>query len=228
MPVRILFVVLRLAVAAAIVAAVVAQLSASLAFWQDRGIDNVGSQTVNFFSFFTVESNIAAAVVLVIGAVLLIVRPGPDSAVYALTRASVVSYMVVTGVVYNLLLRGIELPQGSTVAWSNEVLHVVAPLYLLLDWLLAPGRSPIAARKIWVVLVFPLVWTAYTLVRGPFVDDQVYGNAFWYPYPFLNPFTSANGYLSVALYVVLIAAVIGLVAAGVLWISRRGATPLRR
>jgi len=58
-------------------------------------------------------------------------------------------------------------------------------------------------------------------VRGPFVVDQVFGNDFWYPYPFLNPNASANGYLSVVFYVVLIAAVIGLVAAGVLWISRR-------
>jgi len=226
--VRILFVVLRASVAVAIVAAVVAQLAASLRFWNERGIDNVGSQTVNFFSFFTVESNIAAAVVLAVGAVLLVVRPDPDSTVFSVTRASVVTYMVVTGLVYNLLLRGIDLPQGSTVGWSNEVLHVVAPLYLLVDWLFAPGRSPIAARKIWIVLVFPLVWTAYTLVRGPFVEDQVYGNPFWYPYPFLNPVTSANGYLSVAFYVILIAAVIGLVAAGVLWISRRRATPLTR
>ena len=228
MPVRILFAVLRLAVAVAIAAAIIAQFAASLAFWRDRGVGNIGSNVVNFFSFFTVESNIAAAVVLAVGAVLLIVRPGPDSVAFALTRASVVSYMVVTGVVYNLLLRGIELPQGSTVAWSNEVLHVIAPLYLLVDWLFAPGRSPIAARRIWVVLLFPLVWTAYTLVRGPFVDDQVYGNAFWYPYPFLNPFTSANGYLSVSFYVVLIAAVIGIVAAGVLWISRRPSARLTR
>jgi len=33
--------------------------------------------------------------------------------------------------------------------------------------------------------------------------------------------TSPQGYVSVAFYVVLIAAVIGLTAAGVLWISRR-------
>jgi hypothetical protein len=43
----------------------------------------------------------------------------------------------------------------------------------------------------------------------------------WYPYPFLNPITSAQGYVSVAFYVVLIAAVIGLVGAAVIWASRR-------
>jgi hypothetical protein len=138
------------------------------------------------------------------------------------TRAAVVSYMVVTGVVYNLLLRGIELPQGATLGWSNEIVHAVAPAYLLLDWILAPGRRAIPARRIGTILVYPLVWVVYTLVRAPFVTDQVYKTDYWYPYPFLNPNTSAQGHISVAFYVVLIAAVIGLTAAGVLWLSRRG------
>lgn len=218
-----LFIVLRLAVASAIVAAIVGQLITSIGYWQDKGVTNIASNVVNFFSFFTVESNAASAVVLAIGAVLLILGRGNDTTVFAVTRASVVTYMVVTGIVYNLLLRGIELPQGSTLGWSNEVLHVIAPAYLLLDWIFAPGRIPLAARKIWPILVFPILWVVYTLVRGPFVVDQVFGTDFWYPYPFLNPNTSANGYFSVAFYVILIAAVIGLVAAGVLWISRRGA-----
>jgi len=228
--VRYLFAALRIAVATAIVVAIVAQLRASLGFWSDQGVTNIASNVVNFFSFFTVEANIASAVVLTVGAVLLLVRGGvDDSVVYTVVRASVVTYMVVTGIVYNLLLRGIELPQGSTVGWSNEILHVVAPVYLLVDWLFAPGRVPLGARRIWPVLVFPIVWVLYTLVRGPLVTDEVFGNDFWYPYPFLNPITSANGYLSVAFYVILIAAVIGLVAAGVLWISRRTSrTPLTR
>jgi hypothetical protein len=221
--VRYLFAVLRLGIVAAIVAAIVGQLASSLDFWHSRGVDDVTPQIVNFFSFFTIESNIASAVVLAIGAVLLIVRSAPDSAGFTLVRASVVTYMVVTGIVYNLLLRGVELPQGSTLGWSNEILHVVAPAYLLIDWIFAPGRVPLAPRKIWPILVFPIVWVVYALVRGPFVVDKVYGNDFWYPYPFLNPVTSANGYLSVTFYVILIAAVIGLVAAGILWISRRRA-----
>jgi len=221
--VRYLFAVLRLAIVVAIAAAVIGQLVTSLEFWRSRGVTDPTTQVVNFFSFFTVESNIASAVVLAMGAVLLIVRPGADSTSFTLVRASVVTYMVVTGIVYNLLLRGVELPQGSTLGWSNEILHVVAPVYLLLDWIFAPGRVPLAPRKIWPILVFPIVWVVYALVRGPFVVDEVYGNNFWYPYPFLNPVTSANGYLSVTFYVILIAAVIGLVAAGILWISRRRA-----
>ena len=218
---RILFIVVRLAVSAAIVAAVVGQLVTSVTFWQSRGVTNLTSNVVNFFSFFTVESNVASAVVLTVGAVLAILGRHRDSRAFAVARASVVTYMVVTGIVYNLLLRGIELPQGATLGWSNEILHVIAPAYLLIDWLFAPGRIALSARTILPVLVFPIVWVVYTLVRGPFVVDQVYGNTFWYPYPFLNPATSAGGYLSVLIAVVVIAAVIALVAAGVLWISRR-------
>ncbi|KQO06369.1 hypothetical protein ASF06_14925 [Agreia sp. Leaf244] len=218
---RILFAALRAAVAIAIVAAIVGQLITSLGFWSSRGVTNVGSNIVNFFSFFTIESNIAAIVVLAIGAYLLVSRRGPDPEWFQVTRAAVVTYMVVTGIVYNLLLRGIELPQGATLGWSNEILHAVAPAYLLIDWILAPGRRPLGARRIGVILIYPIAWVVYTLVRAPFVVDQVAATDYWYPYPFLNPNTSPQGYVSVAFYVVLIAAVIGLTAAGVLWISRR-------
>ena len=222
MAMRILFAVLRIAVAALIVAAVVGQLTLSLGYWAEKGADSV-THTVHFFSFFTIDSNILSAVALLIGAFFLLFRTGDNPPRYNLFLAAVATYMITTGVVYNLLLRGIELPQGSTLPWSNEVLHVVAPLWLLIDWLFAPGRAPIANTQLWKILVFPLVWVIYTLVRGPLVADTVYGNPFWYPYPFLNPNTSANGYLSVAFYVILITLVISAAAAGVLWVSRRKA-----
>ena len=82
---------------------------------------------LNFFSFFTIDSNVLGIVVLGIGAVLLLVRRGDDPGWFTALRAAAVTYLVTTGVVYNLLLRNIPLPQGTTVGWSNEVLHVVAP-----------------------------------------------------------------------------------------------------
>ncbi|MCU1543869.1 MAG: hypothetical protein JWM50_1734 [Microbacteriaceae bacterium] len=219
-----LFVALRLVFAGAIAAAVIGQLATSVDYWRATGITGTVVSVVNFFSFFTIESNVAAAVVLVVGAVMLVVRRGDDSPGYTLVRASVVTYMVVTGIVYNLLLRGIELPQGSTLGWSNEILHVVAPVYLLVDWIFAPRRTQLHARRIWTVLVFPIAWVAYTLVRGPLTTGEAAGTRYWYPYPFLDPNNSPNGYLSVAFFVLLIAAVIGLSAAGVLWVSRRQPT----
>lgn len=220
---RIGFAIVRVAVAGAIVAAVVGQLITSLNFWPTQGVTNIALAIVNFFSFFTIQSNVASAVVLLIGASFLVTRTGADPTWFTTLRGSVATYMIVTGIVYNLLLRGIQLPQGQTLGWSNEILHVVAPIWLLLDWLFAPGRTPIEWRKLWLVLIYPILWVVYTLVRGPFTPNEVLDQPYWYPYPFLNPNLSANGYFSVALYVILIAAIIGVSAAGVIWVSKRKA-----
>ena len=216
---RILFIVLRIVVPVAVVAAVIGQLVTSIGFWTDKGVTNIGSNVVNFLSFFTIESNILSAVVLLIGASLL-VGLQEDPRWFLVARLCVVTYMVTTGVVYNLLLRGIELPQGSTLGWSNEIMHVVVPIYLLVDWILAPGRRPVRWRAIWIVVIFPFVWSVYTLVRGPLVIDQVYGTDFWYPYPFMNPNVQPNGYASVAVYMLLITAVIALAGLGAIAASR--------
>lgn len=216
---RILFVVLRVVIALAIAAAVLGQLATSLFYWDSIAAEPVWILVMNFFSFFTIQSNLLALAVLLIGAVTLSLRRQPSW--FPTLRTAATTYMFVTGVVYNMLLRDIELPQGATLDWSNEIVHAVAPLYLLLDFLFAPDRTPLLAKKLWVILIFPLAWLAYTLIRGPFTPDIVFGAMSWYPYPFLNPDTSANGYLSVAFYIVLISAVIGLAAAGLLWVSRR-------
>jgi hypothetical protein len=219
---RILWAVLRIVFAAAGAAAIVGQLAFSISVIEDSG-RTVSLLVWNFFSFFTVDSNVLAVAVLLLGSYVLLSRRGPDPRWFTVLRLVAVTYMTTTGVVYNLLLRNVDLPQGSTLPWSNEILHLVAPIFMLLDWCFAPGRTPLPYwRSIRVVVIFPIVWAAYTLVRGPFVPNEVTGATYWYPYPFLDPNQSPNGYLSVAFYVVLIAAIIGLVAAGAIWVSRRG------
>ena len=220
---RTLFAILRIVVALAIVAAVVGQLSLSLQFWTARGDEDMAVNVVNFFSFFTILSNVAAVVTLAIGAFILLRGRGTDPRWFAVLLACVAAYMITTGIVYNLLLRGIELPQGSTLAWSNEVLHAIAPAYLLIDRLFAPGNRPLPARTIGIAVIFPLVWAAYTMVRAPFTFDYLSQTTGWYPYPFLNPALSPTGYLSVAFYILLIALVISGVSLAVLWWSRRRA-----
>ena len=223
---RAVFIVTRLLVAATIVAALVTTFSGSWSDWTRAGYPDLGTLVTNFWSYFTVESNAAAAVVLLAGAILLIRGRSNDPAWFTLLRGCVVAYMTVTGIVYNLLLRGVPVSGAALepFAWTNEVLHVLGPVYLILDWLLAPGRRPLQWNRIAVILTFPLVWVVYSLVRGPLVYDQVLVRQTWYPYPFLNPALSQNGYLSVAFYVILISVVFGGVGALVIWISRRQAT----
>jgi hypothetical protein len=224
---RIGFAVLRVAAAAAGIAAIVGQLLTSLDFWTTHGVTNIPLVVTNFFSFFTIQSNVGAVVVFLIGAVLLVTRRGGDPGWFNVLRASVVTYMVVTGIVYNLLLRNVPLPQGATLEWSNEILHVVVPVLMLADWLFAPGRVAVDWKRLWVIAAYPIVWVVYTMVRGPLTPNEITGDPYWYPYPFLNPDTSPNGYLSVSFYVVLIALVIVAVGAGIIWISRRKGLTVR-
>lgn len=70
-------------------------------------------------------------------------------------------------------------------------------------------------------MIYPIVWVFYTLIRGPFTPNEVTGDSYRYPYPFLNPNLSQNGYLSVAFYVIVIAVVIMVTGAGVIWVAGR-------
>jgi hypothetical protein len=214
--------IVRLLAALLIAAAVVAQLARSVSNAMDSGGD-VATVVANFFSFFTVDSNVSSVVVLTIVGVLGLVRsPAGVTSSFALglARACVATYMIVTGVVYNTLLRGIELPQGVTVPWSNEVLHVVGPLFLLLDLVVGTAPHRLSWRAVLGILVFPLVWIAYTLVRGPLITNPTTGAAWWYPYPFLDPHL-VGGYGGTIPYIVGIAVALGGFGAGVVYVGRR-------
>jgi hypothetical protein len=217
---RALFIVVRILGAVAITAAIATQLANNVAYWRSVGIEDLSPLPVNFFSFFTIDSNILTVVAFLAGAVFLL-RRRDDSRGWAVFRASVTAYMTVTFIVYNMLLRGINVAEGLVVPWTNEVLHVIGPLLVIADWLFAPGRRRLEWTSIWTIIIFPVVWAVYTMIRGPFAYNALTDTASWYPYPFLDPANSPEGYVSVAFYVVLIAAIIGGVGALVIWVSRK-------
>ena len=221
---RLLWGLARLLTAVAIGVAVVGQFTVSLEFAIDNG-RHVPTAVGNFFSFFTILSNIVGALVFTIAGVWLIGRGGrvtlePRGLSLLLLCAS--TWMIVTGVVYNALLRGIELPQGATFPLGNEILHMFAPAMFLLDVVLRIARRPQPSRWVWAAAGFPLAWVVYTMVRGEMTTNPATGAPWWYPYPFLDPYAQPEGYLSVMAWVILIAAIFIAVAAGIAWWSRVG------
>lgn len=183
--------VFRAGVVVLIVTAIVGQLMMSLAYWKSLGVTDFPFFLTNHCSYFTIESNLLAVVVFAIGAVFLVRRSSDDPRWFLILRVSTFAYMVTTGIVYNLLLRSIPSPPGSSPEWSNEVLHTVVPLVVLLDWIFVPGRAALARNVIFTIIAFPIVWVIYTLVRGPLAISQRTGRP-WYPYPFLNPELAGN------------------------------------
>lgn len=159
--------------------------------------------SVNYFSFFTIESNILAGTILIVTAFLTRKKKYVDD--LQLWRGAATLYMVMTGLVYVTLLASADV--DVPIAWVNAILHYIMPVVMVADWLLARPRKPIAFRRALVWLVFPIVYLGYSLVRGYFAD--------WYPYPFLDP--TDDGYGSVAIMSIAIA----LMACGLAWVLAR-------
>ncbi|SFS05968.1 hypothetical protein SAMN04487846_2048 [Microbacterium sp. cf046] len=148
-----------------------------------------GYDVVNFFSYFTNLSNIIISVVFIISAVRLVRDRTLVSSADVAIRGAAVVYIVFVGLVFNTLLRDVEL--GDLMPWVNVVCHFVLPIAGLIDWLVWPPRRriPIATAFWW--LVFPAVYVVYSLIRGAITG--------FYPYPFFNP-AAVGGYAGVALY----------------------------
>jgi len=125
-------------------------------------------------------------------------------------RGAVVLYVVVAGVVWNLLLTGRSM--GYTPA--NFLLHVVVPILAVTDWLLVGHRvvGPVASVGKWW---HPLAWLAYPaayLGVALVVLNRVGRRA---PYYFLDP--GSVGIAAVTVNVTVLAA--GFVGLGYLLLA---------
>jgi hypothetical protein len=160
--------VARLLVAAAAVVAIVYQfatLTSEVATFSPG----------NFFSFFTIQSNLFAIAML---GLVVIVRPPERSRLFDAVRGAVTLYIAITGVVFALLLAGLQESLDTHIAWVDFAVHKLMPVVLVADWLIDPPRHRLSFKVGLAWLLYPLAYLVYTLIRGAQVD--------WYPYPFLD------------------------------------------
>jgi hypothetical protein len=153
----------------------------------------------NFFSFFTIQSNILAAALLVAA---VLVRPPERGVLFDALRGALTLYITITGVVFALLLSGLQEDLDTHIGWVNFVVHTLIPVVLVADWLVEPARHRL---PLWVAaarLSYPVAWFVYTLFRGAAVD--------WYPYPFVD--VARHGYDRVFLNGVILLAAFALAA----------------
>lgn len=161
-----------------------------------------------YLDYFTVLTNLLLALTLAVAAAGLHGRFGrwltqPESV--TATTASI----LIVGIVYNVVLRGIWQPTG----WqrlADELLHVVMPLIGVLFWWLQTRGDRVRRRPLLAWMLYPLGYLAYALVRGA-VDGR-------YPYPFLE--VTALGYPRVLLNAAGVALVFVLVGGTMLAITR--------
>lgn len=144
---------------------------------------------VNFFSFFTILSNILVAKSL---AILLIMPSSFWGRFFGkpAVQTAIAVYIAIVGITYSLVLRALWHPQGWQLV-VDMLLHDVIPVLYIVFWLVfVPKGSLNWKHPLWWLL-FPLVYLIYTLVRGAVTN--------WYPYPFID--AGALGYKRIAVNV---------------------------
>lgn len=169
------------------------------------GSDDVGTRLVRLVSYFTIQSNILAA----IASGMLAWRPDRRGRVFAVLRLDALLCIAVTGIVYHAVLAGLQdlTPAG---ALSNLLLHTVVPVGTVVAWLVVGPRPRLSPAVVGWSVVYPLAWIAYTFVRGAVVE--------WYPYPFLD--VSEIGLASALVRTGIVAVIFLLLAFGALALER--------
>jgi hypothetical protein len=165
-------------------------------------------QKMNFFSFFTIQSNILA--ILALFALVLVPRRA-RTPLFDGARSAAVLYMAITGVVFALLLSGLQEDLQTSDSFVNFVVHQLMPVVLVVDLLVDRPRHRLPWWTVVAWLTYPLAWLAYTLARGEQVD--------WYPYPFVD--VSELGYGGVLVRAAALAACFAVAGAVLLWVGNR-------
>ena len=172
-------------------------LQLKVAAANDSGyFEGVPSRIVNVLSYFTVQSNILIA--LTTG--LLAVHLGRPETWFRVLRLSAVIGITITGIVFHIALKGLTELTGPAVT-ADWILHTASPILGLLGWVIFGPRGWVTSRIVKLSVLFPVLWLAYTLVRGALVEDRSGRN--FYPYPFLD--VVEHGYARVFVNIVVVA-----------------------
>ena len=171
-----------------------------------------GFSAGNFFGFFTIQSNLLAVAVLVAAAV---VPASERSPLFDAVRSGVTLFVAITGVVFAVLLAGLQEELQTTIPWVDTVVHRIVPLAVVVDWVVDRPLHRLPARVAAAWLAYPAAWFAITLVRGASVD--------WYPYPFVD--VGRHGYARVLLNAVVLLACFTAAALALWWLGNRRAAP---
>lgn len=178
-------------------------------------IDRDGS-LVNFFSYFTVQSNILMA----IASVLIVLKPDRSSTAFGILRLAGLVGITITGIIFSTILAGAVKLDGID-WWTDKAFHYVVPAMAVTGYLFVKPRTRLDKSAHWF-LAWALAWLAYTLIRAEVSSPQYLveeGNFSKVPYDFLD--VEAHGAGSVAVVSVGVL-VIGLaLSAFYIWLSQR-------
>jgi hypothetical protein len=137
---------------------------------------NFFSAAVRFFSFFTITTN---TIVFFCSALLLFGGKLKANTFFrkSTTLTAITVYILIVGIVFNLLLRSTLNLQGHHLIVS-EIFHTVVPVLFFVFWLFFVSPEKISFKVISSWLIYPIIYIIYTLFHGLATE--------FYPYPFID------------------------------------------
>ncbi|MCR5478157.1 MAG: Pr6Pr family membrane protein [Lachnospiraceae bacterium] len=139
----------------------------------------MGGRTV--FMYFTIQSNIAIALICAVGCFLMLRGAKVSQALHVIKFVGTVA-ITLTGVVFVVLLA----PTLGPLAWNvqNTLTHVVVPVAAVADFFVTSSGAGIPKKHVFYVTVPPLLYALYA--RIGYVLGWEFAEGIHYPYFFLN------------------------------------------
>ena len=134
-----------------------------------EGTRGFAFETIEYFSYFTIVSNL----VLAVGAALVAKDPRRDETWVAALRLAGLVMITVTGIVYHLLLAGDDQRTGLGF-YTDLGLHTVVPILAVVGWLVVGPHRLFSWSILLRAVLLPVAWLAYALVRGAVVGEALY------------------------------------------------------
>lgn len=133
------------------------------------------------FMYFTIQSNIAIAVICAVGCYLLMQDRSISYAWYIVKLVGTVS-ITLTGVVFVVMLA----PVLGDKAWNiqNTLTHVVVPVAAIADFFVIASGSGIRKKDVVYVTIPPLLYVIYAGIG--YIRKWEFALGVNYPYFFLN------------------------------------------
>jgi hypothetical protein len=139
----------------------------------------------NFFSYFTVLTNILAALSLT----FTFLNAQSKIGLFfrnPVVQSAIAMNIVIVGIVYITVLQKLWQPKGLN--WlADFTLHYAMPFLYAIYWLAFVPKGQLQWKHCFTWLIYPAIYFAYSIIRGPIVN--------WYPYPFVD--VGAIGYIEV-------------------------------
>ncbi|AUF83847.1 hypothetical protein CXP39_03590 [Mesoplasma syrphidae] len=146
---------------------------------------------VNYFSFFTIQTNIMIAVWFFVLA-LFNSKVGKIKLISPTYSIAIATYISVTMLIYNTMLLPIHVPKDGLDWFRQLSLHLIAPLVMIcytLFELKPDGVIPVkefAKKYLWKLYIYPIAYLIVSLIRGEIRRAGGWPRFTSYPYFFLE------------------------------------------